>query len=368
MYTEYYGLNAKPFQLSPDPHFFFASSGHQRALAYLRYGLSQGEGFIVITGGIGTGKTTLARSLFKDLDSDSLIAAQLVTTQLEADDLLRMVVAAFGLPYESLHKATLIKQFETFLRDAASTGKRVLLVIDEAQNLPPRSLEELRMLSNFQVDDAPLLQSFLLGQMEFRDTLQAPGMEQLRQRVIASCHLNPLTAKETQEYIEHRLGIAGWNNNPRFSERAYAAIHEYAEGIPRRINVLCDRLLLYGFLEELQTFSEAEVAEVDRELSHEPASTASPEERDSRTRESHPPLQPNSAPAAAEEADQRLSELERSMIMMQRALFTVSKTLDADSRSQKERVDKLENKIAEMESVIKEIRWQNWHSAGPVKR
>lgn len=267
MYISYYGFSAKPFQLSPDPKFFFGSSGHNRALAYLRYGLDQGEGFIVITGGIGTGKTTLVKSLFGELDSSRVVAAQLVTTQLEADDLLRSVVASFGLPYEGMGKAVLLKHFENFLLVQAQHGRRVLLVVDEAQNLPVRSLEELRMLSNFQVAATPLLQSFLLGQDEFRQTLQDPGMEQLRQRVIASCHLNPLSDAEIRPYIEHRLQVVGWQGDfPCFNESAYAAIHRYTRGIPRRVNVFCDRLLLYGFLEEIREFPEAAVDAVGREM------------------------------------------------------------------------------------------------------
>jgi len=270
MYTDYYGLTAKPFQLNPDPRFFFGSSVHRRALAYLRYGLSQAEGFIVITGGIGTGKTTLVRSLLAELDPDTVVAAQLVTTQLEADDLLRMVVAAFELPHANLSKAELIKRFEMFLRDCADDGKRVLLLVDEAQNLPTRSLEELRMLSNFQVSDTPLLQSFLLGQEEFRASLQAPGMEQLCQRVIASCHLSPLNVQETRDYIEHRLQVVGWRNRPRFNEGAYQVIHQHTRGVPRRINIFCDRVLLYAYLEELAELSgeniESVAAEFDQEL------------------------------------------------------------------------------------------------------
>lgn len=267
MYIGYYGFSAKPFQLSPDPKFFFGSSGHSRALAYLRYGLSQGEGFIVITGGIGTGKTTLVKSLFSELDSSRVVAAQLVTTQLEADDLLRSVVAAFGLPYEGLSKAVLLKHFENFLLVQAQHQRRVLLVVDEAQNLPVRSLEELRMLSNFQIAETPLLQSFLLGQQEFRQTLQDPSMEQLRQRVIASCHLNPLSSEEIRPYIEHRLQVVGWRGDlPCFSETAYAAIYRYTQGIPRRVNVFCDRLLLYGFLEEMREFSEAAIDAVGQEM------------------------------------------------------------------------------------------------------
>ncbi|HOW75487.1 MAG TPA: XrtA-associated ATPase [Candidatus Competibacteraceae bacterium] len=267
MYIGYYGFSGKPFQLSPDPKFFFGSSTHSRALAYLRYGLSQGEGFIVITGGIGTGKTTLVKSLFGELDSNRVVAAQLVTTQLEADDLLRSVVAAFGLPYEGAGKAVLLKHFENFLLVQAQHGRRVLLIVDEAQNLPVRSLEELRMLSNFQVAETPLLQSFLLGQEEFRQTLQDPGMEQLRQRVIASCHLNPLSDTEIRPYIEHRLQIVGWRGDfPHFDESAYTAIHRYTQGVPRRVNVFCDRLLLYGFLEEMREFPEAAVDAVGREM------------------------------------------------------------------------------------------------------
>jgi putative secretion ATPase (PEP-CTERM system associated) len=267
MYTDYYGFSAKPFQLSPDPRFFFGSRVHSRALAYLRYGLSQGEGFIVVTGGIGTGKTTLVKSLFDELDTDRVVAAQLVTTQLEADEMLRSVVAAFGLPYEDAGKAVLLKRFEDFLRDHARRGRRVLLVVDEAQNLPTQSLEELRMLSNFQVAATPLLQSFLLGQEEFRATLQEPGMEQLRQRVIASCHLTPLNEAEIRDYIEHRLRVAGWQGSePYFRDEAFGAIYRYTEGVPRRVNIFCDRLLLYGFLEELREFSVAAVEAVGQEI------------------------------------------------------------------------------------------------------
>ncbi|MCB1826363.1 MAG: XrtA-associated ATPase, partial [Candidatus Competibacteraceae bacterium] len=267
MYIDYYGFSAKPFQLSPDPRFFFGSSVHSRALAYLRYGLSQGEGFIVITGGIGTGKTTLVKNLFAELDTSQVVAAQLVTTQLEADELLRSVAAAFGLPYEEVGKAALLRHFEDFLRGHARQGRRVLLVVDEAQNLPVRSLEELRMLSNFQVAATPLLQSFLLGQEEFRQTLQDPSMEQLRQRVIASCHLNPLSELETREYVEHRLHVVGWvEGRPSFTDRAHGAVYRHTQGVPRRVNIFCDRLLLYGFLEGLMALSEEAVEEVAQEL------------------------------------------------------------------------------------------------------
>src|SRR4051812_39355100 len=257
MYETYYGLSAKPFRLRPDPHFFYGSKGHKRAMAYLDYGLSQGEGFIVITGEVGAGKTTLVRNLFNNLPSEQIVAAHLVNTHLDSDDTLRMVVSSFGLPYENASKADLLPRLEQFSRGIDSQGKRALLVIDEAQNLTPRTVEELRMLSNFQTDERSLLQTFLLGQPEFRTTLNSPELRQLRQRVIATYHLGPMNGDETRAYIEHRLQTVGWRGNPCFTDGAHAAIHAYAGGIPRTTNHVCDRLLLMGFLEELDTFTEA---------------------------------------------------------------------------------------------------------------
>ena len=271
MYEDYYRFSAKPFQLSPDPRFFYGSKGHKRAMAYLDYGLSLGEGFIVITGEIGAGKTTLVRNLFRQLDSQNLVAAQLVSTQLDAEDTLRSVSASFGLEHEGLNKSALLKNLEDFLAAATRQGKRALLVVDEAQNLTPRAVEELRMLSNFQNNERSLIQTFLLGQPEFRGILQSPDMQQLRQRVVASYHLGPLDSEETQGYIEHRLRTVGWQGNPSFDEEAFAAIHRFSGGIPRRINTFCDRLLLFGFLEEKSRFGENEVSEVITDLKNEVA-------------------------------------------------------------------------------------------------
>jgi len=276
MYENYYGLSDQPFRLRPDPHFFFGSKGHKRAMAYLEYGLAQGEGFIVITGEVGAGKTTLVRNLFNQLSSDSIVAAHIVNTHLDPDDTLRMVAAAFGLPYENMSKAALLHSFEQFLLSIDAEGKRALLVVDEAQNLTPRVVEELRMLSNFQTAEKSLLQTFLLGQPEFRATLHSPSMQQLRQRVMATYHLGPMDEMETQAYIEHRLHTVGWQNDPSFSPAAHAAIYEFTGGIPRKTNHLCDRLLLMGFLEELHAFTDAHVDEVVRDIRQEfelPAAT-----------------------------------------------------------------------------------------------
>lgn len=269
MYRSFYGFRVKPFQLKPDANFFFGSKGHNRAMAYLEYGLAQGEGFIVITGDVGAGKTTLVRNLFRKLESDKVLAAQIVNTHLESDDMLRLVAAAFGLPYENLGKAALLIGLEQFFRKCYQEGKRALLVVDEAQNLSPRTVEELRMLSNFQTEDKPLLQTFLLGQPEFRKTLLSADMQQLRQRVTATYHLGPMDLPETRSYIEHRLTTAGWKGDPSFDEEAFEAIYGYAGGIPRRINAVCDRLLLMGCLEQLHHFGEAEISEVVSDIQEE---------------------------------------------------------------------------------------------------
>ena len=269
MYTAFYKLAGRPFQLSPDPRFFFGSRGHKKAMAYLTYGLNQGEGFIVVTGDIGVGNTTLVEHLFSDLDSSKYVAAKVVTTQLQPDDTLRMVAAAFDIPHEAADKATLLKRIESFFVESEKQDRRVLLVIDEAQNLPPGSLEELRMLSNFQLGEKALLQCFLLGQPQFRHTVSGQGLEQLRQRVSASYHLEPMGAEETRAYIEHRLKTVGWQHDPVFTDAAFRAIFEQSRGVPRRINTLCSRLLLFGFLEELHEIDAPVVQEVVTDLMHE---------------------------------------------------------------------------------------------------
>jgi putative secretion ATPase (PEP-CTERM system associated) len=268
MYEDYYHFRARPFQLSPDPRFFFYSRGHRRAMAYLQYGVHQGEGFLVITGEIGAGKTMLARTLAQKFGSPNLLVAQVVSTMLEADDMLHTVAAAFDLPEEK-SKAQLLKKIEKFLLARSMQGKRTILIVDEVQNLSKGALEELRMLSNFQHKEKSLLQSFLLGQPEFRGTLHSPDLEQLRQRVTASYHLGPIDAAETEAYIEHRLKTAGWTGDPAFSQDAFPVIHRFSGGIPRKINHLCDRLLLLGRMDEKHTFTVKDVFEVIDDLKNE---------------------------------------------------------------------------------------------------
>lgn len=267
MYDQFYGFSGRPFQLTPDPAFYFESGTHRKAMSYLGYGLAQGEGFIVITGDVGAGKTTLVGHLMNTIDANRLTAVKLVSTQVEGDDLLRLVAEQFGLEWEGQSKAELIRAMEQYLREQARAGRRTLLIVDEGQNLAISALEELRMLSNFQLGGHSLLQIFLLGQPEFRQTLfHSPTLEQLRQRVIATHHLDPMEPEEVEPYILHRLGKVGWTGNPSFSPEAFELIFDYSGGVPRKLNVLVSRLLLFGAVEELNRISGHHVRSVIAEI------------------------------------------------------------------------------------------------------
>ena len=240
---------------------------YQRALSYLQYGLDQGEGFIVITGPIGTGKTTIARNLLANIADENIVAAQLVTTKLTPDELLDLVAAEFKITVTGNSKADVLQSIEKFLINLNKQGKRALLLVDEAQNLPIETVEELRMLSNFQLDNKPLIQSFLLGQEELKAIISAPDMEQFRQRIIASAHLKPLNSEEVKNYINHRLTQANCNKETLFSDEAFQLIFEKTLGVPRKINIFVDRLLLFGFLEELTHIDCKAINEVAKEMS-----------------------------------------------------------------------------------------------------
>lgn len=269
MYGQFYGLTGLPFQLTPDPSFYFGSAGHTKAMAHLTYGLHQGEGFIVITGEVGAGKTTIVDLLLSQLDKSVYVVAKIVTTQLGGDDMLRMVASAFGIYQPGMEKAAILKRIEEFLAANLRTKKRSLLIVDEAQNLSVAALEELRMLSNLSVDRVASLQGFLLGQPQFRVAIASPELEQLRQRVIAAYHLGPMSEVETKAYIIHRLKTVGWHDDPMFADDAFSAVYRHTDGIPRRINTLCSRVLLFGYLEERHTLEAASVDQVAEELQNE---------------------------------------------------------------------------------------------------
>ncbi|MEH3101886.1 AAA family ATPase [Sphingomonas adhaesiva] len=272
MYDAHFGLTDRPFQLTPDPRFWFDTATHRKAMAYLGYGLAQGEGFIVVTGEIGAGKTTLMGHLTAQIDPAGLNVITIVSTQVEHDDLLRIVASGLGVGTSGKTKAELLLLIERGLHAVARSGRRTLLIVDEAQALPHSALEELRMLSNFQAGGHAMLQIFLLGQPEFRERLNGSDrLEQLRQRVIAVHHLEPMGADEVDAYVGHRLMVAGWTGRPAFADDAFPALHAASDGVPRRLNQLMTRVLLHASMSGAERIDAALVAAVeadrDRDLS-----------------------------------------------------------------------------------------------------
>jgi general secretion pathway protein A len=246
MYEEFYGLNQLPFQLLPDPDFFYRSQKHDKALTYLEYGVFERAGFVVITGEIGTGKTTLLRYLLRSLSED--IPTVLINqTYLGPEDLLRMLCQEFSLPYEGKEKSELIELFGTYLIEQYQAGRYVRLILDEAQNLPLDTLEEIRMLSNLDADNERLLQIILVGQPPLRKKLHREGLRQLMQRVEVSYHLEPLDREDLQKYVHYRLKTAGAKDNQIFEDAAIDAMYDSTGGVPRLINLICHRCLVYGF-------------------------------------------------------------------------------------------------------------------------
>ncbi|MEH3159250.1 MAG: AAA family ATPase [Sphingomonas taxi] len=267
MYDEHFGLTGRPFQLTPDARFWYETATHRKAMAYLGYGLAQGEGFVVVTGDIGAGKTTLVGHLTGMLDPAALNVITIVSTAIAADDLLRIVAGGLGVDPAGLSKAQLLTAIERGLHAVARSGRRTLLIVDEAQALPIDSLEELRMLSNFQAGGHALLQILLLGQPEFRERLHgSERLEQLRQRVIAIHHLDPMEPHEVADYIAHRLSVVGWQGRPDFADDAFEALYQGSGGVPRRLNQLAGRVMLAAAIEGRELIDGRVVRAVLRDL------------------------------------------------------------------------------------------------------
>ena len=251
MYEEFYGFSERPFQLTPDPAYYYESATHKKALSYLGYGLNQGEGFVVITGEIGSGKSTLVAHLKEKLEEDRMTVGEVVTSALDGDEMVHIAARSFGLDVEGQDKAGALAAIERFLHDEARAGRRVLLIVDESQNLSIGALEELRMLSNFQLGAHPLLQTLLLGQPEFKQLIaQSDELEQLRQRIIAAHHLDAMQPGEIEPYIRHRLDHVGWDGNPELDRGLFLPLHQATGGIPRKVNQVMTRLLLLGAVEQ----------------------------------------------------------------------------------------------------------------------
>jgi putative secretion ATPase (PEP-CTERM system associated) len=365
MFDDFYGLKGRPFQLTPDPAFYFESLTHRKALSYLGYGLAQGEGFVVITGEVGAGKSTLVAHLMALIDPARLTAAQVVTSSLDGEEIVHVVAQAFGLMIEGHDKASALGAIEGFLHEEARAGRRCLLIVDEAQNLSVEALEELRMLSNFQLGAHPLLQTLLLGQPEFRDTLMnSDRLEQLRQRVIATHHLEAMDANEVQPYIEHRMKCVGWEGNPAFDQRVYAEIHAETGGVPRRINQIVNRLLLLGAVEKRTRIDSAMLAQVMAEMQQDgtislarpepkpepvPAPTVAPQVQASPVA---PAISPEDFEAALADRDAQIAELQQAVIELANAADNAAP--GAPVPAALEVVEALNARIAGLESRLAE--------------
>ena len=269
MYEAFYQLSADPFRLSPDPAFSFQHRTYRKALTYMHHALRRAEGFIMITGQPGTGKTTLVTDLVSTLNSEQVAVAKIVSTQLTSNDLLNLVAYSFNLDPEGWSKAKVLTQVERFLKKQYQQGRRPLLIVDEAQGMDETALEELRLLTNMLVGNHQLLQVFLVGQEQLRDTVNTPSLEQLQQRLIATTFLKPLGSDDTKAYIKHRLHCVNWKGDPLLSTETYAMIQRYSHGIPRRINQICSRLFLHGSTEEKHRLGTADLEVVVEELQQE---------------------------------------------------------------------------------------------------
>ena len=266
MFEVFYNLSDNPFRLTPDPKFCFHHPSHDRAYAYLQYALRLGEGFIMVTGRPGIGKTTLTQVFLAELEHTEVVAARVASANVEATDLMRVVAYSYGIDVEGLDKATLLTRLKQYFVEQTQSGKRVLLIIDEAQGLSYPALEELRLLADLQMGSRPLLQLFLVGQEKLHGLMQDPSMEQFQQRVIGVCHLEPLCLADTRAYMEHRLRKADWKGDPELTGEAVLEIYRFSKGVPRHVNKICTRLLLDGFMEKKHKLDRDDVLEVAEAL------------------------------------------------------------------------------------------------------
>jgi type II secretory pathway predicted ATPase ExeA len=312
-----YGFREPPFQMTPNARLYFPSTVHSRAHAHLLYGLAQTEGFVVVTGEVGAGKTTLIERLCAELAPKGHAIARVMTTQMDAENLLRLIAVAFGAEAAGTKAEVLRAIVAALWRGVSEKGLRHVLIVDEAQGLPIPALEELRMLSNVTEGERALLQVMLIGQPQLRQTLARPDLDQLRQRILAAYHLAGLTAEETHLYVRHRMTAVGWTGHPAWEPAALDLVHQHSDGIPRRINRLCSRVLLSGSLEHRAVLS-AELVEATAQELQQDLSVICAEETVA-------PVEQGALQALAN----RVSELERAVERRERMLRRLQELVDS---------------------------------------
>ena len=275
MYTEFFGLSAKPFDLLPNPKFLYLSRGHRKALSYLQYGVQEHAGFTLLTGEVGSGKTTLVRDVINNLSSDVTLS-MIFNTRVDGHQLIAMINTDFGLQTDGKDKVQLITELNDFLLEECSSNRQPIIIIDEAQNLSAEALEEIRLLSNLEAENFKMVQIILVGQPELKQIISKPSLRQLRQRISISCHLNPLNREESEEYVYHRLATVGNRDCVVFQDGVFDTIFHFSGGVPRLINLICDFLLLSAFVEGTKEIDMALVNDAVNELSFEESNSRQP--------------------------------------------------------------------------------------------
>ncbi|HEB74161.1 MAG TPA: DUF2075 domain-containing protein [Candidatus Desulfofervidus auxilii] len=372
MYLNFYGLKEKPFQLLPDPSYFFLSSKHKTALNYLEYGILNNVGFIVITGEIGSGKTTLIKKFLSQLEK-KIITAVISNTNVESKEFLQMLLQELGIEYSKEEtKADLLNHLHHFLIEKYASRQQVVLIVDEAQNLPSAVLEEIRMISNLQTEKEFLIQIILVGQPPLREKLLHPSLEQFLQRVSLSYHLFPLNEQETKDYIKHRLKLAG-ARYPIFSEEALKAVFKHSQGVPRIINTLCEAALVYGFADEKREIGAEIIETIIEELY--PYRLKQPEEKQPSlwATESPTTVMKESDGPSLHDMEKRLTNLENTVYNLQRKeIFLLYKIISLLEMIRTERqgsdfpidLQKIHNQIQEIAQWKEEIEKE----VGEIKR
>lgn len=364
MFDDYYGLTGRPFQLTPDPEFYFESATHRKALSYLGYGMAQGEGFIVITGEVGAGKSTLVAHLMQRIDPAQMTVGQIVTSALDGEEMVHVVAQSFGLDIDGHDKAAALGAIEEFLHGEARAGRRCLLVVDESQNLEVGALEELRMLSNFQLGSHPLLQTLLLGQPEFKATLAYhEELEQLRQRVIAAHHLEAMGQGEIEPYVRHRLQLVGWDENPAIDQRVFTEMYTATGGVPRKVNQVMTRLLLLGAVEERSRIDNAMLTAVLSEMKQDaafPEAAPAPMKKVERAATAPAPINHDTyhTPERRRKMDEEFAERDAQIAELQQAIVELAEERSNDPivpPDLLERITALEVSHTEQERSIRHV-------------
>jgi putative secretion ATPase (PEP-CTERM system associated) len=273
MYEVFFGLSLKPFELVPNPSFLYQSRSHRKARNYLKYGLRERAGFILLTGEVGSGKTTIIRDFMSDLD-ENIVVAMVFNTKVSTKQVLAMINEDFGLSVSGRDKVALLRELNDFLVELHAQNKYPILIIDEAQNLSSAGLEEIRLLSNLEAADSKLLQIIMVGQNELKESIAKHELRQLRQRISVHCHLDPLTREETEEYVFHRLEVAGNRNAVKWGEGCFDVLYRHSKGVPRLINTFCDFILLDAYVAGMRNVDSESVEEIINDTSWDKPVTA----------------------------------------------------------------------------------------------